>query len=280
MIRLVDPLFLDRSARGFRRAAALALSGLALAMVLTWGLVRTVRRQNVERERLQAELRRSERLAALGKLLAGVAHEIRNPLAGIHAAVQLWGRGIGPDESSMADVIAEVGRIESIVARLLQFSRARACELASGDINAVVADAARLIRASADAQSVTIELDLAEGLPMVDMSAPELLQVLRNLSANALQAMPGGGTLRLSTRYEARRRSVEVDVADTGPGLDPVTAGHLFEPFFTTREDGTGLGLAIAREIALAHRGDLQAVSPPGTPGATFRLTLPGESHR
>jgi signal transduction histidine kinase len=279
MTRLVDPLFLDRSARGFRRAAGLALSGLVLAMGLTWGLVRTVRRQKVEREQLQAELRRSERLAALGKLLAGVAHEVRNPLAGIHATVQLWGRGIGPDETSMADVIDEVGRIETIVARLLQFSRARACELAPGDINDVVADAARLLRAPAEAQGVTIELDLAAGLPMVAMSAPELLQVLRNLAANALQAMPGGGTLRLSTRHDPQRRSVEVDVADAGPGLDPRAAGHLFEPFFTTKDDGTGLGLAIAREIALAHRGDLRAVSPRGTPGATFRLTLPGASH-
>jgi signal transduction histidine kinase len=275
MIRLVDPLFLDRSARGFRLAAGLALSGFALAMGLTWGLVRTVRRQNQEREKLQTELRRSERLAALGKLLAGVAHEIRNPLAGIHSTVQLWSRGIGPDDASIADVVAEVDRIETIVARLLQFSRAQVRELVLGDLNAVVAEAARLASGPADAQGVTIELDLAAGPPMIAMSAPELLQVFRNLTANALQAMSHGGTLRLSTRHDPRRQTVEVDVADTGPGLDPRAAGHLFEPFFTTRDGGTGLGLAIAREIALAHRGDLRSVSPPGAPGATFRLTLP-----
>ncbi|MBV8266063.1 MAG: hypothetical protein JO252_06935 [Planctomycetaceae bacterium] len=275
MTRLIDPLFLDRSLRGYRLAAGLAVSGIALALLLTLGLARTVRRQAEERERLQAELRRSERLAALGKLLAGVAHEVRNPLAGIRSTVQLWQRGIGFDDESFEGLLAEADRLEGIVARLLHFSRADAQDLAPGPLNEVVAEVARLTRGPAESQGVRVELDLAPGLPPVAMAPPALVQVFRNLTTNALQVMPEGGALRLATRLDPTGRRVEASVADTGPGLTPEVVGHLFEPFFTTKAGGTGLGLAIAREIALAHRGEIRAESRPGVPGAVFTLSLP-----
>ena len=153
MTELVDPLFVDQSLQGYRLAAGLALGGIALAFALTAGLARTVRRQAAERDRLQTELRRSERLAALGKLLAGVAHEVRNPLAGIRSTAQLWQRGIvGLDEESLEGLVHEVDRLEEIVSRLLQFSRADAQDLAPGDLNAVLAEAARLAAGPAEAQ--------------------------------------------------------------------------------------------------------------------------------
>jgi two-component system sensor histidine kinase HydH len=281
MARLDDPLFLDRSLRGYQLAAGLALGAGALAFVLTVNLAGTVRRQAADRQRLQAELRRSERLAALGKLLAGVAHEVRNPLAGIRSTVQLWQRGIGPDAESFDDLLAEVDRLDGIVARLLQFSRANAQELAPGDLNTVVAEVARLARGAAEAQGVRVELDLDPALPPVAMSPPALVQVFRNLTTNALQVMPGGGTLRLSTRSgaSAGAATARATVSDTGPGLGAEQLAHLFEPFFTTKAGGTGLGLAIAREIALAHRGDLTAGPGPDGPGAAFTLTLPAARH-
>jgi two-component system, NtrC family, sensor histidine kinase HydH len=275
MTRLVDPLFLDRSLRGYRLAAGLALGGIVLALTLTAGLARTVRNQAIERDRLQTELRRSERLAALGKLLAGVAHEVRNPLAGIRSTVQLWQRGIGPDAESFADLLDEVDRLEGIVARLLHFSRAEAQDLVPGDLNVVVGEVARLTRGPAEAQGVNLELDLDPALPTVAMAPPALVQVFRNLTTNALQVMPDGGTLRLATCYHSSQGTVEASVADTGPGLPPDVLAHLFEPFYTTKAGGTGLGLAIAREIALAHRGELRARSQPGKPGAVFTLALP-----
>ena len=277
MTRLVDPLFVDRSLQGYRLAAGLALAGIALAFALTAGLARTVRRQAAERDRLQTELRRSERLAALGKLLAGVAHEVRNPLAGIRSTAQLWQRGVvGLDDESLGGLVHEVDRLEEIVSRLLQFSRADAQDLAPGDLNAVVAEAARLARGGPPSRRVQLEVDLDPDLPPVAMAPPALLQVFRNLTTNAIQAMSRGGTLRLSTRRDpARRDAITASVADTGRGSRAEALSHLFEPFFTTKAEGTGLGLAIAREIALAHRGDLRAANRAGRPGAVFTLTLP-----
>ena len=279
MTRMVDPIFLDRSLRGYNIAAGLALGGVALSMALTASLARTVRRQRLERHQLQTELRRSERLAALGKLLAGVAHEVRNPLAGIRSSVQLWQRGIGPDPESFEDLFAEVDRLEGIVARLLQFSRADAQVLVSGDLNSVVAEVGRLACAQAQPLKVSVEVDLYARLPTVAMSAPALIQVLRNLTTNALQVLPEAGTLRLETGFDAERRVALTRVIDDGPGISHEVMIHLFEPFFTTKPGGTGLGLAIAREIALAHRGELRAgPRADGRPGSCFTLILPVES--
>lgn len=274
MTELVDPIYIDQSARGYRWFAGLALGGIALSLVLTIGLARTVRRQVAERERLRTELRRSERLAALGKLLAGVAHEVRNPLAGIRGITQLWQRGLAQDADSFGHLIDEVDRLEGIVSRLLQFSRADAQDFAPGDLNAVAAEAARLADDRARDQEIRVELDLDPALPEVEMAPPALVQILRNLTTNSLQVMKPGGVLRLTTSYEAASGTVAASVADDGPGLSPEVQYHLFEPFFTTKAEGTGLGLAIAREIALAHRGDLRAENRPGG-GAIFTLTLP-----
>jgi signal transduction histidine kinase len=275
MTRLVEPIFVDRSLKGYRLATWFALAGIALSFTLTAGLARTVRRQAEERERLQTDLRRSERLAALGKLLAGVAHEVRNPLAGIRSTAQLWQRGFERDAESLDGLIHEVDRLEKIVSRLLQFSRADAQDLAPGDLNAVVSEAARLALSAGEESRVRIELDLDPRIPPVNMAPPALLQVFRNLTRNALQAMSGGGTIRLTTRFDPARHAAFATVSDTGPGLPPDAIGHMFEPFFTTKSEGTGLGLAIAREIALAHRGELVARNREDRPGASFTLTLP-----
>lgn len=278
MTRLVDPIFLEESARGYRVFAGLALGGIALSLFLTVRLARTVRSQALDRERLQTELRRSERLAALGKLLAGVAHEVRNPLAGIRSTAQLWQRGIGRDGETLGGLVDEVDRLEAIVSRLLQFSKAGAQDHVEGDLNSVVAEAARLASGPAEAKGIRVELDLDPQLPPVTMAAPALMQVFRNLTANAIQAMPAGGTLRLMTRTDSSRHTVEATVADSGPGLTPNVLEHLFEPFFTTRSDGTGLGLAIAREIALAHRGELRVANRSDVTGAAFTVMLPAST--
>ncbi len=261
--RLDGSLFADRAtAAGYRTAAVFAAAGVGLALTLTGALVALSRRQARERRRFEAELRQSERLAALGKLLAGVAHEVRNPLAGIRSSAQLWLRGLGPEPDSISRVIAEVDRIESLVSQLLRFTRSPDADLRPTDINAVVSEAAELARPQAEPIGVRVESCLDDRVEPLPADPTSLLQVLRNLTTNSLQAMPEGGRLRLSTHVVPSSRAIEIVVADEGPGLSEAARAHLFEPFFTTRAEGTGLGLAIAREIVLAHGGQLEAGDP------------------
>ena len=223
----------------YQVAVGLAFGSLALAILLCLSLGWTVARQARERGRMQVELRRNERLAALGKLLAGVAHEVRNPLAGLRSTAQLWQRGAGPPaEEGIADLLAEVDRLEAIVSRLLQFTRVENLKIEPGDLNEVVSSAAHLARSIAEGQGVSVEFEPGEGLPDVPIEPASVLQVLRSLTTNALQAMPRGGRLKLSTAVGPGRRTVEVRVSDTGPGLSTDERAHLFEPFFTTEGAG------------------------------------------
>jgi len=274
LARLDDPAALGRSVRAYQLASGLALGGLALASVVAVSLARSIRRHVADRERMERDLRRGERLAAIGALLAGVSHEMRNPLAGIRSAAQLWQRGIVTDDELSTELIGEVDRLDAIIGNLLMFSRADPKQLAPGDVNAVVSEAARLCRVAAERQGVTVDLDLAPSAIVEGLDPPALLQVLRNLTANALDAMPDGGRLGLSTRDAASGR-VEILVGDTGQGLSDDVLTRLFDPFYTTKPQGTGLGLAIAREIVLAHRGEILARNRKAG-GAELVITLPG----
>ncbi len=275
LYRLTRPETLEAELRRYQVSTGLALGGIALAVVLTANLARTLRDQRLAQERLRDDLRRAEHLAALGKLLAGVAHEVRNPLAGIRSTVQLWERlpETAQDPDSRAAVIGAVDRLNEIVGRLLYFARADNAERQPVSVNAVLAETLNLLEAQAAGQSVTIERDLDPNLPSVSGSASALRQVFLNLATNALQAMPQGGRLRCSTRHEARPRTVEVRFADTGPGIPAEDRKHLFEPFFTTRPEGTGLGLALCREIVLQHGGRIELEA--ADTGTTFRVTIP-----
>jgi two-component system sensor histidine kinase AtoS len=200
---------------------------------------------------------------------------VRNPLTAIRSTVQLWERF--PDHSrtpeSFAAIIAAVDRLNELVGRLLLFARAGHETRRPVDLNAVVAETLELVHARADAQGVTIEVDLTPELQSMVGSAQAIGQVVLNLATNALQAMPVGGRLTCRTRM-LPVGWVELAVTDTGPGVPPETHERIFEPFFTTRTDGTGLGLALCREVARQHGGDV-TLDPTPDCGATFRLTLP-----
>jgi two-component system sensor histidine kinase HydH len=253
----------------YRLSTFLALGGILAALGLNWNLERTLRRARVDRERLRDELRRSEHLASLGLLLAKVAHEVRNPLAGIRSTAQLWERL--PDQSrspeSLKAVIDAVDRLDGLVSQLLYFSRSDNAVREQIDLNAVIREACELLRAQAAQQNVRLDVDLAADLPAIRGSAPALRQVVLNLATNALQAMPQAGRLSCRTRRLADSGRVELEIADTGPGIDPAVRERLFQPFFTTRPTGTGLGLALCREIVLQHDGtiELSAAAPHGT---------------
>ena len=275
MLRLTGPEQQKARLGRLQLATVLSLVGILFALGLAAGLARSLRVETRKREHLRDELRKSEHLAALGRMLAGVAHEIRNPLTAIRSTVQLWERL--PDRArtpeSLAAIVTAVDRLNELVGRLLLFARAGHDNRRSVDLNGVVAETLELIRARAETQSVTIETQLALNLPPANGAAQVLGQVVLNLVTNALQAMPEGGTLSCRTRVIGSDW-VELVVADTGPGIPVEVGERIFEPFFTTRPDGTGLGLALCREVARQHGGDV-TYDPKAYPGATFLLTLP-----
>jgi signal transduction histidine kinase len=226
-----------------------------------------------------AALEERQRLAALGEMAAGLAHEIRNPLAGLKGAAQyLQADDVAPESREMLQVIVdEVDRLNTVVSQFLDY--ARPFELLSIEMppNTAVTHALGLLRAQGLPPGIQLEESLAPDLPLVPIDAPRLAQVLLNLLQNAVQAMPDGGTLSVTTRRQAMRTgqlAVEIAVADTGVGIEPEQISKLFVPFYTTRSEGTGLGLAISRRIVDAHGGELLVESAPGC-GATFEIRLP-----
>lgn len=275
MVRLAGPEQQKARLGNLQLATGVSLVGIMLALGLAVGLVRSLRRETHRREELRDELRKSEYLASLGRLLAGVAHEVRNPLAAISSTVQLWERL--PDQSrtpeSLAAVASAVNRLNWLVGRLLLFARAGHENRRQVDLNKITAETLHLILARADTQGIEIEADLRSNLPFVLGASQALGQIVLNLVTNALQEMPNGGKLICRTQLQSGDR-VELQVSDTGPGVDANVRDRIFEPFFTTRPDGTGLGLALCRELARQHGGDV-TLDPEVTSGATFHLTLP-----
>ncbi|HTU25893.1 MAG TPA: ATP-binding protein [Pirellulales bacterium] len=276
MVRLTGPVQMAEQIGRYRLSIALALAGMALAVVLTVRLAAIVERQRRQAQRMTDDLRRSEHLAALGKLLAGVAHEIRNPLAGIRSTIELWQR-LGEaafDPASMQAVIQAVDRLGGIVSRLLLFARHDTAERRPIALHSLLGETVSLCQASARQRGVALRLHLAAGEPWVLASPGALHQVLLNLLTNALDVSHEGGTIDVAERLDPAADRVEIRIADDGPGVAAADRPHLFEPFFTTRPGGTGLGLAICREIVVQQGGEIVLEEPSG-PGATFRLTLP-----
>lgn len=276
MYRMTGPEQQRAKVLRYQVSTFLALGGITLALVLTLNLRQTLRQERESRERLRDELRRSEHLASLGLLLAQVAHEVRNPLAGIRSTVQLWQRLPAETRTpeSLAAVIAAVDRLDTLLSQLLYFSRAENTGRERVDLNALVRETTELLQAQAASQNVQIDVESDPRSPAVHGSAPALRQVVLNLANNALQAMPGSGRLTFRTRLRESERLVELQVADTGRGIDAAIRARLFEPFFTTRPQGTGLGLALCREIVIQHHGQI-AMLDAQPQGTICRILLP-----
>jgi two-component system sensor histidine kinase HydH len=280
MTRLTRPENMAADLHRYLMSAILALAGIVVSLLLTVNLGRSLRSERRQREQLHEELRRAEHLAALGRLLAGVAHEVRNPLAAIRSTVQLYQR-LPPsrDPSMLNPILQNVDRLNALVSRLLFFVRSGHDERRPIDLNAVVQETLALLRAQAESQRVAFQTEFAPDLPLLFGSAQALQQVVLNLATNALQAMPDGGTLLCRTRCLPDPPRVELWIADTGPGIAAEELPHLFEPFHTTRPEGTGLGLALCREIVQQHGGRIE-LDHLADWGAVFRVTLPMEKAR
>ena len=227
-----------------------------------------------ERElRAQGEaLVRSERLAAIGRIAAQITHEIRNPLSSISLNAEELGER-APAARDLCDaIVREVDRLAAITEEYLRFARLPKPSMQRADLNEVVRDLLEFVRPELVAAGVTVEQRLSPELPRVLADVAQLRQLLLNLVRNAREAMPGGGSLRVSTG--GCEGVVYIEVRDNGPGIEPSRLQRIFDPFFTTKERGTGLGLAMSQEIAQEHGGQLTCESILGT-GTSFTLRLP-----
>lgn len=225
---------------------------------------------------LQEEVRRTEKLAAIGGLAAGVAHEIRNPLSSIKGIASYYKSKFedGSQDREMAGVmIEEVDRLSRVISELLEFARPATLNLKSTDVNQLLEHAVRLIQAEAAAQKVEVRRRLSPEPVTARVDPDRLTQCFLNLYLNALQAMEDGGRLTIVSAVEAGDRVV-IDIKDTGPGIAAKDMGQIFDPYFTTKPKGTGLGLAIVHKIVEAHRGQIKVRSTTGQ-GTVFSLTLP-----
>lgn len=228
-----------------------------------------------EIRRLQSELRRRDRLVALGNMAAGIAHEVRNPLSAIKGLARFFMEAspAGSDESRMADIMTkEVLRLDKVVGDLLDFARPDVLNLTDVALNELVERAHDMVRADMDARKIRFEAELPQPPLSVRLDRDRMTQVLLNLFLNAVQAMPDGGKLTVRGRMEGSE--LALDVADTGCGIAPERLGDIFSPYFTTKASGTGLGLSIVHKIVEAHDGTIEVASTPGE-GTVFKLRFP-----
>jgi two-component system NtrC family sensor kinase len=260
-----------------RRLVALAMSRLPEADPPS---VLLVGRDVTSEREMRVRLMESDRLAAVGELVAGVAHEVNNPLSSISAFAQLLLRdgGLTAAQRDSIEVIkSETVRASQVVKDLLAFARRSEPQREPVDLNGVVQRTLRLRQYQLTSNKIEVESELAAELPAVVGDARQLQQVCLNLVTNAIQAMASlgsGGTLLIETRRDGPH--VVLEMCDTGPGISDVVKAHIFEPFFTTKGEGegTGLGLSVSYGIVTAHGGTI-GVPATSTSGTTFRVTLP-----
>ncbi len=224
----------------------------------------------------EAAMRRSERLAALGQLSAGLAHELRNPLGTIRASAEMLEKSVS-EENEVAREMAgfirvEVDRTNSLVTRFLEFARPMPLRLAPGDLGEVIDRAAAHLARNSPRYEVAVYRNYSPDIPPFPMDAELMERAVYNLLLNAAQATPPGGAITVKTR--ASEHNAEIAVIDRGAGIDRKHLENIFNPFFTTKPEGVGLGLAIVSKIVDEHGGKIGVESEPGK-GSVFRIYLP-----
>ena len=242
--------------------------------------------EQLERNRLEIEqfhrreMGRAEHLATLGELAAGLAHEIRNPLAGIAGVVDVMGKELPAESGSravLADVQNEILHIQNILNDLLSYARPRPPTFHPADLNVTIEQAVMLARQQVRTRSVRVLFAPNPSLPPVAHDPALIQQVVLNLVLNGIQAIPGEGAVDIALSREDDHALISVK--DNGKGISPDSLPKIFRPFFTTRKEGTGLGLSLANGIVQSHGGKIEATSALGQ-GTQFRIHLPIERPR
>jgi hypothetical protein len=239
-------------------------------------MVAQLKESRAEIERLhRTQMSRAEHLATLGEMATGLAHEIRNPLAGIAGVVEIIGRDLPPTSPArtvLKDVRQEISQINNILTDLLQTARPHPPDIRLSDLNTTVEHSVMLARQQALSKPIEIILKKNEEAIEVEHDSGQIHQVLLNLLLNSIQAIEGQG--RITVELEPRDESVAILVTDNGRGISPETLPNIFRPFYTTKGNGTGLGLSLARRIVEEHHGQIDATSTVGK-GTQFTVLLP-----
>src|SRR5271155_516315 len=239
-------------------------------------LTQQLRESREEIERLhRTQMSRAEHLATLSELATGLAHELRNPLAGIAGVIEIVGRDLpatSPARAVVKDVRLEITRISRTLTDLLETARPRRPEVRRSNLNTTVEHAVMLARQQVLSRPIKIELQQAPDIPEVEHDSDQIHQVLLNLLLNAVQAMEKTGTVNVE--IGSRDGYASVVVSDTGRGISPQNLPNIFRPFYTTKGDGTGLGLSLAHRIVEDHHGRIEVSSVVGK-GSTFTVLLP-----
>lgn len=228
-----------------------------------------------EIRRLQEEVRHREKLAAIGTMAAGVAHEIRNPLSSIRGFAAYFGGKFAPDSEEHRNaqvLVQEADRLNRSISELLELARPTELRAVRCDVNPLVERTLRLVQRDAEVAGIRIEQQLPQSLPPIVLDPDRFTQALLNICINAIQAMKNGGVLRIETA--AASGILSVRITDTGPGIPSEDLDKIFEPYFTTKGKGTGLGLAVVQKIIQAHGGEIR-VTNKSDGGAGFEIRLP-----
>jgi len=239
-------------------------------------------KENIQREKqIESQLRHAERLASLGRLVAGVAHEVRNPLATIRLRVQMCRRDTDNPhvKESCGVALEEIERLNGMVNRLLNFARPVQLHLQPADLRMLVEERMESFRDWARRRGITLTTELPKSDVSLPVDKDRMAQVFDNVIQNAIEAMSdGGGTLSVKLALEpsiaGNGNGVSVEFRDTGRGMESSVVSHVFDPFFTTKPSGTGLGLSICHELVQAHGGRIQVQSEEGR-GTNVRITIP-----
>jgi PAS domain S-box-containing protein len=266
----------------FRTKSGTILTMLRSSEIIDYGGIRctiSVTRDITERRNTEMMLQRAEQMKAVGEVAVGLAHEIKNPLAGIKSSIEVLSEEapcLDEDREVLIKVIREIRRIEMLLKDLLNFARPPKPQLTMVDINSVLDATLELSidTAGLSPPGISAERDFAERLPATLADPMQMKQIFLNLVLNAIDAMHEGGVLRVKTRYDETTNSLEIDIADTGKGIDKELMDKLFHPFFTTKPKGTGLGLAISKRLVEEHGGTMTVQSTPGS-GTVFTIIIP-----
>jgi signal transduction histidine kinase len=264
----------DALVEAFNRMAERLEASRQELLATNQDLERRVRERTRQLEAEHEKLLRAERLSTLGLFSSAIAHDLRNPLSTVNLGIYWLKSRLAdtPDErvhSRLTTIERELRRAEQIIKTLLAFARTGEPNREPADLNQLVREVVGVIDLL---PNIALDLRLDPGLPPLAVDRAQLFQVLENLIRNAIQAMPGGGRVTVSS--ESTGNGCRLSVSDTGPGIPPDLHATIFEPLVTTKSSGTGLGLALCKRVVEAHGGRISIESAPGQ-GATFRIDLP-----